>query len=61
MSFKSFYEGLGNNKSQRFWRFFLLCTLFAGVIAYGFYGDDIKISINKTFGFTEAASDKENK
>ena len=50
MSFKKFYEGLGNNKNQRFWRFFLLCALVAGVIAYGFYGDDIKISVNKTFG-----------
>ena len=50
MSFKKFYDGLGNNKNQRFWRFFLLCALVAGVIAYGFYGDDIKISVIKTFG-----------
>lgn len=61
MSFKNFYNGLGNNKSQRFWRFFLLCSLFAGVIVYGFYGDDIKISINKTLGSPTATSDGENK
>ena len=61
MSFKNFYNGLGNNKSQRFWRFFFLCSLFAGVIVYGFYGDDIKISINKTFGTQIGTSAGENK
>lgn len=50
MSFKRIYEGLGNSKKQRFWRFFLICALVAGVIAYGFFSDNIKISINKTFG-----------
>lgn len=56
MSFKKLYEGLGSNKSQRFWRFFLLCFLVSSLIAYGFFSDNIKISINKTIGNTTAAS-----
>lgn len=61
MSFKNFYNGLGKNSSQRFWRFFLLCSLFASLIAYGFFSDNIKISINKTFGTPAVTSDGENK
>jgi hypothetical protein len=45
------YDGLGNNKAQRFRRFFLILLLIAGLLAYGFNSHAIKISlgIDKTF------------
>ena len=61
MSFKNFYNSLGKNSSQRFRHFFYLCLLFASLIAYGFFSDNIKISVNKTFGTPDVTSDGENK
>jgi len=50
-TFKSMYDALGNSKSQRFRRFFLILLLVAGLVAYGFNSHAIKISlgIDKTF------------
>lgn len=58
MSIKKLYEGLGNNKAQRFRRFFLICMLIASVIMYGFYKESIHISFSKTFGAVQ--TDGEN-
>ena len=45
------YNGLGANKSQRFWRFLILCCLvlftLAGVVVCGFFTDGIHIEVNK--------------
>jgi len=49
MNIKKAYESLGNNKSQRFWRAFLIFALFCALLAYGFKSDAINITINKTF------------
>jgi di/tricarboxylate transporter len=35
------YEGLGNSKSQRFWRAFLILCLISAVLIIGFYTDAI--------------------
>ena len=46
--FLKIYEALGNNKGQRFRRFFLIIFLIFALIAYGFYSHAINITINKT-------------
>ena len=48
--FKWFYQNLGNSKSQKFRRFFLILLLMAGVTVYGFYKDSINVSIGKMIG-----------
>lgn len=50
-TFKSMYDAIGNNKAQRFRRFFLILLVISGLIAYGFNSHAIKISlgIDKTF------------
>jgi len=42
---KDMYNGLGNSKSQRFWRLFLILSLFAGVAVVGFKYDAIRINL----------------
>lgn len=51
-NFKGAYEGLGNSKSQRFWRAFLIASLLSGVLIYGFKSEAIKISLG--FGSEES-------
>lgn len=51
-TFKSMYDGLGNNKAQRFRRFFLILLVVAAVTIYGFNSHAIKISL----GFDKAIS-----
>ena len=33
----NWYNALGDNKTQRFWRFMAILMLLSGVICYGFY------------------------
>lgn len=49
--FSKMYDKLGNNKSQRFWRAFLILSLIAGVTVYGFKSDAIKVSLG--FGVSD--------
>jgi len=49
MNIKKAYESLGTNKSQRFWRAFLIFALFCALVAYGFKSDAINITISQTF------------
>ena len=48
---KAMWEGLGNNKAQRFRRFFLILLLIAGVTIYGFKSDAINIKLG--FGVSD--------
>lgn len=50
MNIKKAYESLGTNKSQRFWRAFLIFALLCALLAYGFKSGAIHIFINKTIG-----------
>jgi len=43
---KAMYESLGNSKSQRFWRLFLIMCLISAVLIVGFYTDAINIAFN---------------
>lgn len=43
--FLKIYNALGNNKGQRFRRFFMIIALIVGLIAYGFYSGEIAESI----------------
>lgn len=49
IKFKESFEALGTNKTQRFWRFFLILfvtlLIVGGVTIYGFKSDAIKVSL----------------